>query len=74
VDKYASGLPLGLGDKFKDVDVKSLFEGVKPYFEDQEKLQREMSAKMLEAAKYVDDNKHHIETVKNVGANILSFF
>lgn len=44
-----------------------MFEGVKPFLQDQEKIQKELGAKVGDALKFAEDNKHHLETMKNVG-------
>ena len=44
------GVPLGLGEKLlKDLDMGQMFEGVKPFLQDQEKIQKEIGNKVTEA-------------------------
>ena len=61
------GIPLGLGDKIKDLDVDQMFSGVKPFLQDQQKIKDEVGNKLKDAMQFAEDNKHHIETMKNVG-------
>jgi len=61
------GLPLNLGNQIKDMDMTQMFEGVKPFLADQEKIQKELGSKVVDALKFAEDNKHHLETMKNVG-------
>ena len=68
------GLPLGLGEKLKDLDMGQMFEGVKPFLQDQEKIQKEIGNKVTEALKFAEDNKHHLETAKNIGQGLLNMF
>ena len=61
------GLPLNLGNQIKDMDMTQMFEGVKPFLADQEKIQKELGDKVGDVLKFAEDNKHHLETMKNVG-------
>ena len=58
----------------KTHNIDQLFEGVKPFFDDQEKLKQKAAEVMAGATGLIRDNKENIEKVTNMAKTLSGFF